>query len=189
MPIMAHTSFTIVLEPADLALIDTMSFDPLVFRGDHEAFLANAESAFTLTEHLLARNAIPEHRIRYFTDPNFNPGGRGNSRQEQFARNGTSGDDILRHPNFLKYLRYFIYGADLPPSIMEPFVRSVTACGSISSGDLAPLGAIARKLARAHNLDGGFIADEFYKLCLDLGMSSTSASSIRASVQQLRIRP
>lgn len=183
---MQHELFTIQLTPEEIALADAMSFDALSFRGNHQAFMANAEMALRLTKNLLAREAIPEQRVRYFTDPDYYPSGRGKSRKEGFERNGTSGDDILCHGNFLNYLRYFIHGADLPLSILQSFRRAVDDCGPITSGDIAPLGATARQLARTHRLEPKAAADEFYKLCLDLGMSASSASSIRASVQQLR---
>lgn len=39
------------------------------------------------------------------------PGGRGRSRADVFEKNGTRGEAIFRHPHFLTYLRYFLYGA------------------------------------------------------------------------------
>jgi hypothetical protein len=180
--------FSIELTAEEIALADAVQFDPLTFHGDHQAFLKNAELVCQLATSLLERDGVPEPRRRYFTDPEYNPGGRGRSRMGGFERNGTSGEAILRHPHFLKYLRYFIYGADLPVSALQAFKRAVEECGPITSGDIAPLGATARQLARTHRLEGGAAADEFYKLCLDLNMSPSNAASIRASVQQLRTR-
>lgn len=164
-----------------------MQFDPLALR-DHQAFRANAELAHQLTTLLLERKAIPKQRLRYFTDPDYNPGGRGSSRQDVFERNGPSGDALLRHPHFLRFLRYFIHGADLPSPIVTVFAKAVEDCGPITSGDIAPLSATARQLARAHGLDPKRAAEEFYKFCLDLDLGSGDAASIRSSVQQVRSR-
>lgn len=179
-------TFSIALTPEEAAITEAMAFDPLVFRADHQAFLKNADLAHDLTSSLLARNAIPEQRLRYFTDAEYNPGGRGKSRKESFERNMPTGDGLFRHPHFLKYLRYFIHGASLPPSAEVAFTRAAQDCGPFSSGDMAPLSSTARQLARTHRLAPKAAADEFFKLCLDLGMSAGYAGSIRSSVQQLK---
>lgn len=178
--------FTIELTPEEIALVDAMRFDPLVFKGDHQAFSANAELAHLLTTRLLERKAMPEQRLRYFTDPEYNPGGRGSSRKDGFERNGTSGAALFRHPHFLRFLRYFIHGAELPSPILTAFAKAVEDCGPITSGDIAPLSAAARQLVRAHGLDPKPAAEEFYKLCLDLDLDPYDAGSIRSSVLQVR---
>lgn len=185
---MSHANFTIALQPDELALVDAIEFDPLTFNGDHRAYLENAERAFQLSASLLERQGIPDHRQRYFTDPDYYPGGRGRSRMGNFERNGTSGDDILRHPNFLRFLRYFIHGADLPDAVLQAFRSAVERCGPITSGDIPELAATARRLARTHGLEGSAAADEFYKLSLDLGISAGNAARVRESVRQLRSR-
>ncbi|HZC22783.1 MAG TPA: hypothetical protein VE866_05540, partial [Candidatus Binatia bacterium] len=40
-----------------------------------------------LAEQLLQRKAVPEVRLRYFIDPECNPGGRGKSRKDVFEKN------------------------------------------------------------------------------------------------------
>lgn len=180
--------YTIALTPEESAIAEAMTFDPLVFCGDHQAFLKNADLAHDLASSLLARDAIPEQRLRYFTDAEYNPGGRGRSRRESFEWNMPIGDHLFRHPHFLKYLRYFIHGASLPPSVEAAFIRAAHDCGPFSSGDMAPLGSTARQLASTYRLEPKTAADEFFKLCLDLGMSAGYAGSIRSSVQQLKAR-
>ena len=167
-------------------MLSKFCFDPLQFRNDHEGFRKNAEIAHRLTTSLLDRGGIPDARLRHFSQPEYFPGGRGASRQDMFTRNGNSHEETLRHPHFLKHLRFFIHGAALPSSIIEAFSEAVQDCGMVTSGDLASLGASARKLARSHRLEGGAAADEFFKLSLDLGLSAGQAASIRASVKQLR---
>lgn len=183
---MERGPFTIELPPEEIVMVDAIQFDPLAFGDNHQAFNENADLAYRLITSLLERDAIPGQRIRYFTDPKYNPGGRGSSRKQSFERNGTRGDAMLRHPHFLKYLRYFIHGANLPSSILTAFAQAVEDCGPITSGDIAPLGATARLLARSHRLEPKTAADEFYKLCLDLDLGPDGAGSIRSSVQQLR---
>jgi hypothetical protein len=183
---MDNTAFIIVLTPKEADIVQTMQFDPLAFKNDHAGFLANSELAHKLTSLLIERGGIPEQRLRYFTDPDYYEGGRGKSRQQVFERNGTAGDGILRHPHFLKYLRYFIYGAVLPQAIIHDFVSAVADCGMVTSGDLISLGSKARKHARMHRLEPKMAAEEFYRLCLDLEMSTGYASSIRRAVLQLR---
>lgn len=183
---MEQGPFTIDLTPEEIALADALQFNPLAFQGSHDAFITNAELARRLTTSLLERHGIPEQRLQYFADPECYPGGRGRSRKQGFERNGTHGDAMLRHPHFLKYLHYFIHGADLPTPVMEAFALAVEACGPVSSGDIPPLGATARKLARNSHLESKSAADEFFKLCLDLGLSPSRAASIRSSVLQLR---
>lgn len=183
---MQHSLFTIELTPEEIVMVDAIQFDPLAFQNNHQAFNDNANLAYRLITSLLERDAIPEQRIRYFSDPKYNPGGRGSSRKQTFERNGTRGDAMLRHPHFLKYLRYFIYGANLPSSVLNAFIQAVEDCGSVTSGDITQLGATARQLARTHRLDSKTAADEFFKLCLDLNLRPDSAGSVRSSVQQLR---
>ena len=86
-------------------LLGQIDFNPASLEG-HEAryWLAVGEAALRLTKLLIARRAIPEVRPRYFTDPHFNTAGRGRSRAQIFEKNGTRGEDIFRHPHFLKYL-------------------------------------------------------------------------------------
>jgi hypothetical protein len=59
-------------------------------------------------------------------------------------------------------------------------------CGPVTSGDIVPLGATVRQLARTHRLEAKVVANEFNKLCLDLSLSAGDASSIWPSVQYLR---
>ena len=167
-------------------MLNGLDFDPLSFRGDHEGFLRNANLAHKLTTTLAKRNGIPEHRVSYFIDPEYYPGGRGKSRRDSFTQHGNDRDETLCHPHFLKYLRYFIHGADLPVAIIGQYTEAVEDCGMVSSSDIPELGAKARNLARNHGLEGSAAADEFFKLSLDLGLSADQSARIRESVKQLR---
>jgi len=185
---MAEQLFTIALRTDEQQMLRDLSFDPLSFTGDFERFRRNADLAYRLTTALVKRDAIPRHRIRYFSDPEYHPGGRGKSPQDGFVRHGNDRDETLRHPHFPKYLRYFIYGADLPVAIIREYGDAVEDCGMVSSSDIPELGARGRALARTHRLGGGAAADEFFKLSLDLGLSVGQSLRIRESLKQFRPR-
>jgi hypothetical protein len=183
---MQNGPFIIELTPDEAALAAAIHFDPHDTLGDTKAFHANGDLVVQLTDSLLKRKAIPEQRLSYFSDPDYNVGGRGSSRQEQFMRNVRDREAMIRHGHFLKYLHYFIYGANLPNQAIQSFSQTVEDCGSITSGDIAPLAANARQHVRTHRLESKVAADEFFKLCLDLNMDVSNAVSIRAAVLQVR---
>ncbi len=108
------------------------------------------------------------------------------SYRELFIRNGNVGEEIYRHPHFLKFLSYFIYGAKLPEPVIKAFSDEVTKCEPVTSGDIVPLGKSARTQARLYRLSPHSAAEEFYKLALDCGLSQMYASAVRQSVKQAR---
>ena len=94
---------------------------------------------------------------------------------------------IFRHGNFVEYLRYFVYGPDLPKPIIEAFQQKVIDCGEpFTSGDSITVGNVARQLARSHGLEAGHAAEECYKLALDCGLDADDARSVRDAVKKLR---
>jgi hypothetical protein len=154
---------------------------------DYQQRQSNGDLVCRLMDSLIARKAIPEPRLRFFNDPDYNIGAGRRSRYEGFEKNGTKGDKIFRHGHFLKYLRYFLFGADLPPGVIASFVGRVADCGTITSGDIEPLEKFARQQTREHGLAPKEAADEFYKLALDLNLSQSYAASIRKSVMTVRV--
>jgi len=98
------------------AQIDFEPRDP----GFHETLVRSCDAAKPLALSLLKRKAIPETRWAYFTDPEYNVGSK-RSRLAIFEGNGCHGEDILGHGTFLKYLKYFIHGPDLPESTIRAF--------------------------------------------------------------------
>jgi hypothetical protein len=165
-------------------LLNRIELDALSLK--HENARQNGDLACELMKSLLLRNAIPEVRMEYFSIPQFNVGGHGSSRMAIFERNGTRGDDIFKHPHFLKYLSYFIYGARLPDRVIRDFCHEVQKCGQVTSGDIAPLGKFAKRQTRSEQLDPGTAAEEFYKLALDCRLSESTARSIRDDVKRVR---
>jgi hypothetical protein len=176
----APDPFTIKLTPEEQALVESIEFDILKCDGPDEA-VENGRRVTALTRMLLARDAVPEYRRRFFTDPAFNVGGRGSSRKQQFERNGCRGEAIPQHPHFLPYLHYFIFGADLPDRVRLAFREAVEDCGLVTSSDVVPLGHKARRLARGLGLRPYEAREEFFKLSLDCGVDVGAAASIRDS--------
>lgn len=142
---------------------------------DHQTLRKSCQAAGKLSEILIKRHAIPEIRMEYFINPKYNIG-KNKSRKEIFEGNGTKGSDILYHGNFLKYLRYFIFGPDLPSTLIDEF------CTKIDEDDLP---AIARKLVRKYGLNSREASEEFYKLCLECNLEWESCS-VRDSVRSVR---
>lgn len=155
---------------------------------DYQRWRQNGEFVVTLINSLIDRNGIPAHRVRYFDDPIYNPGGRGKSRMDVFEGNGCRGEDIFRHNHFLKFLRYFLHGPILPAAIIAQFQQAVDACGMVTSGDVIPLSKQARDLVRAHRLDPDSASDEVFKLALETGLDPSDAEVMRRSVRQIQRR-
>lgn len=152
----------------------------------HAAYNANKVPILALVRSLSARQAIPQERRNYWKVPDYNPGRVQASRKGVFERNGTLGEDIYGHPHFLPYLRYFLFGAELPDEVITAFEAGVGDPAWVSSSDIVPIGQLARDLTRRHGLDKSSAADEFFKLCLDMGWDSTLLSSVLRAVRQIR---
>lgn len=105
-----------------------------------------------------------------------------------FERNGNRGDEIMQHPHFLKYLRYFLFGADLPADMVAAFSERVKSLSPISSGDQEELWELAREQLNARRLEPSIVADEYFKLCLDCGVHVMHAKHIREVIKQMRLR-
>ena len=152
----------------------------------HGELNASLAPMAALSASLLDRGAIPEIRLLYFTDPERNPSGRGKSRQQIFEKNGTPEAEICAHPHFLKFLEYFIYGPDLPKTIIENFKAAMACSGYLTGGDVNDLAPEARRFVRSSRLNPHDVADEFHKLVLECDASPSSAESIYKSVRTVK---
>jgi hypothetical protein len=173
------------LTPDEQALWEQIYFEPRSSRIDHDKLQSSIEPAYQLARSLLEREAIPPIRLRYFTDPELNIGGRGKSRKEVFERNGTSGDAILKHPHFHKYLRYFVIGPDLPLDAIAEFVTLVRECIPVSSGDTKAFCSLARQQVRNAGLNRKDAAEEYFKLGLELEIGEDIAHAVRDSIMRM----
>lgn len=152
----------------------------------HAAYTANAQPILALLQSLSDRSAIPQERLNYWNDPRYHQGRIKASRKGLFERNGCRGADIYTHPNFIRHLRYFLFGADLPDDVITAFEEKVGNPQWVSSSDIVPIGKAARDITRQHRLDVSEAPDEFFKLCLDMGLGLSTAESVMRSVKQVR---
>jgi hypothetical protein len=173
----------IVLTEEELTFLSQINFN----RKTHDELRSSLEPMALLAARLLERHAVPEVRIAYFTDPDFNPGGRGKSREDIFKGNGTSGDEILCHPNFLKHLEYFIFGPKLPSAVIDKFKSEASFSGHLTGGDINDLAPYARSCIRSYGLDPHDAAEEFYKLAVECGAMPAFAETMRSSVRAVKV--
>lgn len=157
---------------------------------DHDAgraaYLANKEPIVALLESLSGRRAIPQERRNYWNDPSYRTGRVKASHKGLFERNGCTGSEIYTHPHFLPYLRYFLFGTDLPDATIAAFEEKVGDPRWVTSSDIVPIGKFARDLTRKLGLNARQAAEEFFRLCLDMGLGLNTAHSVMHSVNQLR---
>lgn len=180
--------YQLVITEAEEALLARIDFDgkDAIHSDRHAAYLANKEPILALLASLNDRGAIPDHRVRYWTDPEYNPGRVRGSREQIFARNGSAGNEAYTHPNFVKHLRYILFGAELPSIVMTAFEEEVGNPKWVSYGDALELGKFARSLVRLHHLRPEEVDDEFFKLSLDIGLTINQALRIRQTVKETR---
>jgi hypothetical protein len=151
----------------------------------HDKLVTTCNLVGRLTKSLLARHAIPVIRWQYFDDPKFNIGNN-KSRKAVFESNGTTGDAIYYHGNFIEFLRYFIDGPELPTDVVNKFSAQVKACQPMTSGDLTSLVKTSRQLTRQIHYNPHMAADEFFKLALECGLAPDDARAIRDGVRTIR---
>lgn len=145
----------------ELTVQERKLFDEIRFNSTrHEELRHSMMPMVALSKSLLKRDAIPKVRLLYFTDPERNHGGRGESRQNVFERNGTSGSEILAHPHFMKYLHYFACGPDLPPAVIAEFKEVARFSGYLTGGDVVDLIPVARAAVRLGQFEPTGAADE-----------------------------
>ena len=163
--------YHIALTDDEKSLLDKITLRMSIYDDPREIYLKNAEPVLKLVHSLFGRNAIPEIRLKFWSDPEYRINRRiKSSPKGVFERKGCTGDDIYIHLNFLPYLRYFLYGADLPDEVISRFEEQVGNPDWVTSGDIDPMGKCARALIRKFNLNRRKAPEEFYKLCLELGL-------------------
>lgn len=153
-------------------------FDSIVFPPDDSALLGeradhNAELARILAVSLLERDAIPAHRRRFFEDPAYNFG-QSSSVREALELGGLSGDAIYESPVFLRYLRYFICGPELPEKVEWAFRRELQERGGAGHRRLV---AKVRELARALGSSEAQ-REKFFQQALEFGLTADAAQEI-----------
>ncbi len=176
----------IELTEAEKILANRIVFDVLNTRMDSTQTRDNGELAAALIESLLKRTAIPECRWLYFVEADYNPGRSKVSRADAFLTNAKTVEAMYRHPHFLPYLRYFVYGADLPPALKEEFL----ALAQDYWVKPAQLTELARSLVRKYQIprppQNYRLKDAFYQLALDCGCEEGLARAVRDAVRAVK---
>ena len=173
----------ISLKPNEKELLGQITFD--FSRHNDEILHTSCKAAASLANSLLTREAIPDIRIRFFINPEFNIGTQ-KSRLQVFESSGVTGHAIFKDPRFLDYLRYFIYGPSLPDQVIVEFCNLAYPYEYISGGEIEDLREMARSLTREHNLISKNVACEFFKLAIECRINVYSAQSIKNAVRTLR---
>lgn len=176
----------IELTREEKALCEGLIFDQAELSGRSDLADQNGKCACQLMKLLLAREAIPESRLKYFTDPDYRRGYPRGSRQQLFERNKTFGDAIYQHANFLVHLRYFLSGANLPQQVIDDFGGKILSCGHIGPSDALDLAKYAKSLVRRWRLSPQERAEGFYQLALDCGVYQGHAQTIQDIVARMR---
>lgn len=178
------SNYAVELTAEESVLLSQIEFD--TSKLTHEIYVRQAPLILRLLESLDQRKAVPDIRLKYFTDPRFHHGRIKDSKKGLFERNKNVGDEIYTHPSFLQYLRYFLFGADLPGPVIEAFEQHVGEARWMSSGDVPAAAKRTRALIREFSLDRASTPEEFYRLSLDMGMNETYAHAVFRAAKQVR---
>lgn len=103
-----------------------------------------------------------------------------------FEAGGVSGREILRNPHFIHYLRYLIYGPDLPEPVISGLCRILNDDMGTSGMLLKQYCAHARASVRNHSLDRTEAARELFRLALEIGMDVDEARNLRDAAKTAR---
>jgi hypothetical protein len=181
-------NYKLELTEAEAALVGQIDLrDDYGHDDGHEIYEANAAPILALLKLLSERDAIPKHRIALWTDPALNTGRTKGSHRDLFARNGSIGAKAYTHPHFKTYLRFFLYGADLPRGAIDEFEEQVGNPAWFSGSDIIALTKRTRAIVRKYDLRDYRYADEFQKLALDNGLNIYNANRVRkAAIEAAR---
>jgi hypothetical protein len=151
----------------------------------HDGWHEVADAMESLVESLLKRNAVPEVRLRLFADPDYAETGM-KSRQQVFQSNGTTGNEIFRHPHFIPYLRHFVYGPDLPKPAIDGLCQILKDDRGTSGMVMDQYRKFARDSIRKYGLNPSDAATEFFRLGVEIGMEIQAARTLRDAAKSTR---
>lgn len=176
----------IELSDVENVLLAQIDFNWDTRRHGLEGFARNSENVAQLVSALLARNAIPKHRLKYFNDPAYRMGRIKGSRRDLYLRNRNIDEDILRSYSFLKEAGYFVCGPDLPAEAITEFRQAATRFGHVGPSDSIELANLARRQVRTHGLLPHEVAEEYSKLALDCGIWVGHALHVEERICKMR---
>lgn len=138
------------------------------------------EAAEKLTISLIDREVIPKHRREYFTKPEYQLG-RSKRTWYQIFDDHNPGTSKFGHPNFIKFLKYFIDGADFPVSVRERCEQIVSRHSFYPEDAREELKDYLRSVygKRGHLKKPTYFDENVFQLGLDLGLPLSSASRLR----------
>jgi len=147
---------------------------------EYELRIKTLESAQKLTLSLLNRSGIPENRIKYFTDTDYQVGRTTKSRKEVFESNGTTGIDIYKHAHFLKYLDFFIDGASVDHKLYE-FASDAIKNNSYQDAarDEIITYIYSHHLKPSDKSQKKEFGEEIFKMAIDLGFAQHYCHDLR----------
>ncbi|MDZ4667529.1 MAG: hypothetical protein SGJ00_06565 [bacterium] len=152
---------------------------------EFEVRKAKLNAGRLLVTSLLKREAIPQCRIDFIKKPIHNLSNSPKSKEQIFEDNGTKGEMIFKDGNFLKYLKYFLYGPDLPMSLISQ-LKGVCKGHYYSDEFVENAKPIIRTFFKQSNISQKGIATEIYKLCLELGIGQVYSKQLRDSVMKFK---
>jgi hypothetical protein len=136
-----------------------------------------------LAKLLLDRNAIPQIRLDYFCEPEFQTDGSGRSHKERFEK-ASSANDPAAPGTFLRFLLYFINGPNLPEKMIASFYERLDGATNASRSLAYELGEYAKNAMRYQGLDRN-APEEIFKLALEAGVDLDSARIIYAEAMKI----
>lgn len=137
-----------------------------------------------LMQSLLDRNVIPKNRIKYFTLPEYNLPSLRKSRQQLFEHNGKSGSRIFEDPAFLKYLQYFIYGAELPWELKVD-LQAAKSNAYYENEFVEEAYTIVKRYQQSIALEDEVLAEEVFKYTLDIGIELPACIGLWGKVRTI----
>jgi hypothetical protein len=175
---------TIELTAHEKQLVDTIEFDRARYcRLEREEVIAQGTRARQLFESLLDRKTIPEARLRYFADPDYNLSNPKASKRELFLRTSKTDAAMYEHGHFaLNYLGYFVFGADLPSEVKTAFEE---LSAEFMTG-IKELTRLATTQAKRSVLEEPYRSEAFYQLALDAGREQHEAAAVRNAVKKMK---
>lgn len=175
---MDQLNHTIELTTSERKLYD------IVFSNDKNNSFDKIEdrkkACLELYTSLFNRDAIPKIRLKYFDDNSYSISKT--SIKQHFIKNGNKEADIYKHPNFFKYLYYFINGANLNIDVKNRFSLFLGELGDITSGDYEDIINFLKREKRKNTLDKKDYAEEVFKLLIESGIEMYNSKEIRKAL-------
>ncbi|MBN1601972.1 MAG: hypothetical protein JW915_10205 [Chitinispirillaceae bacterium] len=133
---------------------------------------------------LQRRDAIPEIRMKIFTDPEYSERQQ-NTAKKYFEQNGLYGSTMLQHPDFLQYLTYFISGPDLPRKFITKFCEFAEKENKYGLEVSRSFLVMLRKSIREFSLSTTQCSKDIFRLALEAGFNKEKSLIIRKTAMKV----